>query len=116
MTHRDSLAPKLKALGHSTRLTMVRLLLADSLCVGALAARLGLSEAAVSQHLRILREAGLVKGEKQGYWTHYTVQTGELQRLGRDLSAMPENDAVFPDLREREFDPGQGEANRTKRR
>ena len=83
--HNKDLLPALKALGHETRLAMIELLLSHSLCVRALARHLGISEAAASQHLRILRMAGLVKGEKQGYWTHYAVQTEALARLGERL-------------------------------
>ena len=68
------LVQTLKTLADETRLNLVKLLLTHDLCVGALAKRLAVSEAAVSQHLKQLREAGLVKGEKRGYWTHYTVQ------------------------------------------
>ncbi len=53
-----------KTLSDETRFNLVRLLLTHDFCVGALAHRLGISEAAVSQHLKSLREAGLVKGEK----------------------------------------------------
>lgn len=41
------------------------------MCVNALAARLKVTQAAVSQHLRIMRDAGLVIDEKHGYFVHY---------------------------------------------
>jgi ArsR family transcriptional regulator len=55
------------------------------LCVGALAKCLKISEAAVSQHLQVLRKAGFVQGEKRGYWTHYAVQTDRLVQIADDL-------------------------------
>jgi len=82
----------LKTLADETRLKLLKLLLTHDLCVGALAKRLGVSEASVSQHLKQLREAGLVKGEKRGYWTHYTVEREKLNELAgllRDLTALP---------------------------
>jgi ArsR family transcriptional regulator, arsenate/arsenite/antimonite-responsive transcriptional repressor len=82
----------LKTLADETRLSLVKLLLTHDLCVGALARRLAVSEAAVSQHLGKLREAGLVKGEKRGYWTHYTVDKEKVRKLAgllRDLTALP---------------------------
>ena len=78
----------LKALADETRLKLVDLLLSHDLCVGALARRLGVSEAAVSQHLRVLRRAGLVKGEKRGYWTHYRVEREALRHLGGQLDKL----------------------------
>jgi DNA-binding transcriptional ArsR family regulator len=55
----------------SARLRILQLLQGRALCVGALAARLGLTPGAVSQHLRVLREAGLVSAERCGYFVHY---------------------------------------------
>ena len=71
----------LKTLSGVKRFTLIKLLLTHDLCVGALAHHLGISEAAVSQHLKQLREVGLVKGEKRGYWTHYIVERNKLNEL-----------------------------------
>lgn len=60
-----------KALAAPSRITMVQLLRNRALCVGALAKILGITPGAVSQHLAILREAGLVEAEKRGYFMHY---------------------------------------------
>jgi DNA-binding transcriptional ArsR family regulator len=78
----------LKAIGDGSRFRIVEMLLVQDLCVGALARRVGLSDAAVSQHLQVLRKAGLVRGEKRGYWTHYTVEREALSLLGSELGAM----------------------------
>jgi ArsR family transcriptional regulator len=75
----------LKALADETRFNLLNLLLTHDLCVGALARHLKISEAAVSQHLKYLRDAGLVKGEKRGYWTHYTVAKERLIELAERL-------------------------------
>jgi ArsR family transcriptional regulator, arsenate/arsenite/antimonite-responsive transcriptional repressor len=63
----------LAVLGDQTRFRILQLLLERDLCVGALARELTISESAVSQHLKKLRECGLVTGEKRGYWVHYSV-------------------------------------------
>ena len=83
----------IKALGDETRLKLVQLLLTHDLCVGALAHRLGISEAAVSQHLQVLKKVGLVKGEKRGYWTHYALDATALKELADALKAFAEQDA-----------------------
>jgi len=77
--------PTLKALADDTRFRIIDLLLTHDLCVGALAGRLNISKAAVSQHLQILRKAGLVRGEKRGYWTHYSVDKGAIHQIAEDL-------------------------------
>jgi ArsR family transcriptional regulator, arsenate/arsenite/antimonite-responsive transcriptional repressor len=80
-----SLLNSLKALADVKRLKIIHMLIANDLCVGALAQQLGISKPAVSQHLQILRRAGLVKGEKRGYWTHYVVDRQALGRMSEAL-------------------------------
>ena len=75
----------LKALSDETRFELVKLLLTHDLCVRALAHHLKISEAAASQHLKLLREAGLVKGEKRGYWTHYRIEKNKLNEVAELL-------------------------------
>lgn len=75
----------LKALADETRLKIVTLLLSHDFCVGALAKRLDISEAAVSQHLQVLRKAGVVRGEKRGYYTHYWVDREVLKKAAEKL-------------------------------
>jgi len=84
----------LKALSDETRIRLLRLLLAEVLCGRALAQRLGISEAAVSQHLKVLKEAGLVEGEKRGYWNHYSVQGKALKEIIRELECFASQSAV----------------------
>jgi len=93
----NTLLPILKAIADETRLSLLQLLLTQDLCGKALAGRLGITEAAVSQHLKILREAGLIRGEKRGYWTHYGVEKqrfnaliGQLECLARPSPQPPE--------------------------
>ncbi|MFW6362101.1 MAG: ArsR/SmtB family transcription factor [Spirochaetota bacterium] len=61
----------LKVLAVETRIRIVYLLKRGPLCVNALAFRIGISQGAVSQHLRVMRDAGLVLPEKRGYYVHY---------------------------------------------
>jgi len=82
-----------KAVADQNRLKLLDLLLTHDLCVGALASRLGISKPAISQHLQILRRAGLVKGEKRGYWTHYTVERRALRELAGAIKSKA--DQVF---------------------
>jgi DNA-binding transcriptional ArsR family regulator len=89
----EELAEIFKALSDPTRLRLVRLLnerapgnhTSDEcgggpLCVNALAHRLGVTQSAVSQHLRILRQAGLVRGERRGVFVHYLLDPDGLDK------------------------------------
>jgi DNA-binding transcriptional ArsR family regulator len=62
-----------------TRIKIIRLLGAKSLCVNAIAQQLGMTQSAVSQHLRVLRNVRLVEGEKRGYFVHYRVSFDTLE-------------------------------------
>ena len=78
----------LKALSDETRMKIVVLLLKNNCCVRALAGKLQISEAAVSQHLKVLREAGLLTGEKKGYFMHYKVNQNALHQLAAEIDAL----------------------------
>jgi DNA-binding transcriptional ArsR family regulator len=76
-----------KILSVDTRLRIVQLLRGRSLCVGALSRRLNVTQGAVSQHLRILREARLVIGDKRGYFVHYRLNEKTLAKWNKALGA-----------------------------
>ena len=112
--HKSSRIVKiLKAVGEENRIQIIRLLLQNDLCVGALARILNISKPAVSQHLKVLREAGLVRGEKLGYWTHYRVEKELIQEVSYYLQQLmnPQPDAneinEFICLRKEENKTGQ---------
>lgn len=69
----NKLAELFSALGSDTRIGILRELGECPLCVGALAMRLGLTQSAISQHLTILRNAGLVQSDKRGSFVHYSL-------------------------------------------
>jgi ArsR family transcriptional regulator len=87
----EELAEIFKALSDPTRLRLVKLLSEHrgALCVNALAHQLGVSQSAVSQHLRVLRQARLVQGVRHGYHVHYSLDLDQLEqykaRLRRTL-------------------------------
>lgn len=78
----------LKAIADETRMKILSLLLRHNYCVRALARKLELSEGAVSQHLKVLRDAGLLSGEKRGYFMHYDVNRDVLHALATDIEAL----------------------------
>jgi DNA-binding transcriptional ArsR family regulator len=82
----NDLVRVLKALSDRTRAAILTQLSNEDLCVGALADRLNVTHSAVSQHLRILREVGLVAGDKRGYWVHYSLNRERVRELSRQFS------------------------------
>lgn len=82
----------INSLSDETRLNLIRLLLEHDYCVGAIARRLSVSESAVSQHLKVLRTAGLVTGEKRGYFTHYNVDRELLKWAANEIIILSETE------------------------
>lgn len=76
-----------KILSVDKRIEIIELLKETPLSVNALAEALGVTQSAVSQHLRVLKAAGLVSDERQGYWIYYSLNREALeicrQRLNR---------------------------------
>jgi len=107
----EQLAETLKALADPTRLRLVQLLRRNTLdgaecgadncngrgflCVNALSHRLGITQSAVSQHLRVLRQAGLVSSQRRGSFVHYTLDDEGLGRVRTALGSALGGD--FPD-------------------
>jgi DNA-binding transcriptional ArsR family regulator len=82
------LASLLRVLSVGTRVEIVRLLKGRVLCVNALAARLGVTQGAVSQHLRIMRDAGLVIDERRGCHVHYRLIPATMTAWFKAISAL----------------------------
>ncbi len=85
------LARLFKALSDETRLRLLKLLAGrgpdGALCVGALAANLGVTQSAVSQHLAVLRAANLVVDERRGYFVHYRLNRASFGRWRESMRA-----------------------------
>ena len=76
------LANYCKALAHPIRVRIVKILLAEQKCItGDLCDRLPVAQSTVSQHLKILRENGLICGEVDGPRRRYCIVPGALSEL-----------------------------------
>ena len=84
----DELTRILKILSVGTRVRIVQVLRGRVLCVGALASQLDVTQGAVSQHLRVMRDAGLVIDEKRGYYVHYRLNEQTLDRWRKQIDGL----------------------------
>ncbi|MFC5540402.1 ArsR/SmtB family transcription factor [Ureibacillus suwonensis] len=76
----------LKLLGDKTRLTIMAILKQRECCVCELLEVFDMSQPAISQHLRKLKDAGLVKEDKRGQWIYYSLNSqNELYDLIQDI-------------------------------
>jgi DNA-binding transcriptional ArsR family regulator len=102
MDNVEKLVEIFKALSDPTRLRLVKLLKdcppgvcqGGPLCVNALAHQLGVTQSAVSQHLRILRQAGLVTGARRGSFMHYSLDPDGLEKYRAALQKTLGDDFV----------------------
>jgi ArsR family transcriptional regulator len=82
----DRLAAACKALAHPARLAILETLALRGSCIcGEIVQVLPLSQATVSQHLKVLKEAGLVRGATDGPRSCYCLDGTALRRLRADL-------------------------------
>ncbi len=84
-----SLAKSFGALSDPARLRLLSLIAAQpdgEVCACELVGPLGKSQPTVSHHLKVLREAGLIEGEKRGTWVWYRVVRSALADLERALT------------------------------
>ena len=96
-------AAMFNALADPARLKILQLLSQqknpDALCVNALTYMLEITQPAVSQHLKILKDAGLVQGQKRGNHVHYSINAEALKNCQNLIAAFmnpPEEKAEDP--------------------
>jgi DNA-binding transcriptional ArsR family regulator len=75
-----------KLLSVDKRIEIIELLKKDPMSVNALAEALGITQSAISQHLRVLKAAGLVTDERQGYWIYYSLNRDALEKCRQRLN------------------------------
>ena len=75
-----------KILSADKRIEIIELLKKSDMNVNTLADSLGVTQSAVSQHLRVLKAAGLVKDERKGYWIHYSLNRQALEKCRQRLN------------------------------
>ena len=94
MTGSQKKARIFKVLSVGTRVEIIELLKDRPLCVNALAHALGITPAAVSQHLRVLRDADIVLADKRGYFVHYRINEKTLAEWNKTAKSLLEMDPL----------------------
>ena len=84
------------ALSEPLRLQIIRLLQGQELCVCDLCDQLGVSQSKLSFHLKVLREAGLIKWRQQGRWTYYCLNPPQFALLEQFLREIGNNSVNLP--------------------
>jgi len=85
MLNAKLVAGQFKVLSCETRVDIIRLLKQGPMKVTEIAEGLSVSQPAVSQHLKVLKTAGLVEDEKDGYWVSYSLNPVRLLAMRHEL-------------------------------
>ena len=88
-----------KILSVDKRIEIVELLKKKPMSVNALAEKLGVTQSAISQHLRVLKAAGLVTDTRQGYWIYYSLNKDALEECRQRLNRICTCGCVEGDVR-----------------
>ena len=88
MANAGKLARIFKVLSVDARVRIVQILKRRSLCVTELTGTLGITQAATSQHLRVLKDAGIVRFQKRGFHVYYYLDKQNLARLGKAINGL----------------------------
>lgn len=84
-----------KALGDETRLKILIILSRRRICAKGISKHLNISEAAVSQHLKVLKDAGIITGEKYGYFVQYNVHKSALLKIIKFIEQMNDSNNTY---------------------
>lgn len=80
-----------KALGDPTRLRIIRMLaskMEDNLCVIDLAKKIGITQPAASQHIRILKSVGILEPNRIGFRVYYNINAEILNAYKKDIDKL----------------------------
>ena len=90
----------LKLLGDKTRLSMMKLLEKNECCVCEFVEIFNITQPAISQHLRKLRDVGLVKENRKGQWIFYSLNkdSAMYEMVLRILAFIPSQDDQIKEL------------------
>jgi ArsR family transcriptional regulator len=100
----NGLAAVAKALAHPARIRIVRLLQSTPGCIGGeIVGAVGLAQSTVSEHLRILKSAGVITGEIDGPRVCYALNTTALVPLTDFIASLtppPDGACCIPEVKE----------------
>jgi len=90
MIDAEKLARTFKLFSVEARIRIVQALKRRGMCVTELTSQLGISQEATSQHLRILKDRGIVKCQKRGFHVYYSLDKQNMALMHKAVSALYE--------------------------
>jgi len=91
------LANTFKALSDENRIRILKLLCCGEKCACKLLEELNISQPTLSHHMKILCDAGIVTGRKEGKWTHYTICCEGVRTVRSQLQGLLSTERILSD-------------------
>ena len=88
MTEAAKLAGLFKLFASEARVRIILVLKRRGLCVTDITSQLGITQEATSQHLRALREAGIVKFQKRGFRVYYSLEKQNMAVVQKTINSL----------------------------
>lgn len=85
------MAEMFKTFGDFNRLRIIKLLasnMVDTVCVSDLAKNLGITESATSQHIKILKNLGILRANKIGFRVYYSIEVEEMKKIKKEMDGL----------------------------
>ncbi|CQR72604.1 HTH-type transcriptional repressor AseR [Sporomusa ovata DSM 2662] len=89
--HLKEMAVVLKALGDEKRLKIIKMLASNSnetFCVSDVALQLGISQPAASQHIKVLKNIGILEENRKGFRVFYTINSDVLKEYRKEINEL----------------------------
>ena len=94
----EKLVKVFKALSDETRLNILILVSKRSVCQKGIAQYLGISDSAVSQHIKVLKEANIINGYKKGYYVLYHINEGIFNKCVSFINSIGDTENILNDI------------------
>lgn len=83
-----------KIFSSEIRLKIFEFLLEGPMCVSGIVSKFNVSQPTVTQHLKELQHAGLIKAKKTGFWMHYSIDKNGLAKAKREMEGFAKSMAT----------------------
>lgn len=94
----EKLVKVFKALSDETRLNILLLVSKRSVCQKGTSKYLGISDSAVSQHIKVLKEANIITGYKEGYYMLYHINEGIFNKCVSFINSISDTENILNDI------------------
>jgi DNA-binding transcriptional ArsR family regulator len=94
----ENVAKIFKALNDETRLNILLLVSKTNICQKGISKYLGISDSAVSQHIKVLKDSQLINGYKEGYYILYYLNEGIFNKCINFIRSISDTENILSDI------------------